>query len=80
MKFSDNVYTILKWTGLICLPALAVCIKAIFPVWDLPYSDAIATTLNAIGALIGTLIGISTLNYNNQDAEDITESDSEAKG
>jgi hypothetical protein len=78
MKLSDNAYTCLKWLGLIALPALAVCIKAIFPVWNLPYSDAIATTLNAIGALIGTLIGISTLNYNSQDVEDTT--DSEAKG
>lgn len=79
MKLSDTTYNCLKWLGLIALPAIAVCVKAIFPVWNLPYSDAIATTLNAIGALIGTLIGISTLNYNNQNVvEDTTES--EAKG
>lgn len=79
MKLSDTTYNCLKWLGLIALPAAAVCVKAIFPVWNLPYSDAIATTLNAIGALIGTLIGISTLNYNNQDVVEDT-ANSEAKG
>lgn len=63
MTLNDKVYNILKWVALIALPATAVCVKAVFPVWGLPYADAIATTLTAIGTLIGTLIGISTIGY-----------------
>lgn len=63
MTLNDKVYNILKWVALIALPATAVCVKAVFPIWGLPYADAIATTLTAIGTLIGTLIGISTIGY-----------------
>ena len=89
MTLNDNVYNILKWVALIALPATAVCVKAVFPVWNLPYADAIATTLTAIGTLIGTLIGISTIGYvanaNSTDADSTEENtaeveDVEAKG
>ena len=88
MTLNDNVYNILKWIALIALPATAVCVKAVFPVWGLPYADAIATTLTAIGTLIGTLIGISTIGYvanANTDADSTEEStdvvdDVEVKG
>ena len=33
-----------------------------FPVWDLPYADAIATTCTALGVFVGTLIGVSQAN------------------
>lgn len=59
MKLNDKVYDILKWVGLIALPALAVFIGVIGPVWDIPYADQIVTTLNALGVLIGALIGVS---------------------
>lgn len=59
MKLSDNIYNILKWAGLIALPALAVFVGVVFPVWGIPYTDAIVTTLNALGILIGALIGAS---------------------
>lgn len=59
MKLSDNLYNTLKWVGLIACPALAVFYGVIAPVWNLPFADAVVTTINAIGVLIGTLIGIS---------------------
>lgn len=59
MKLSDNTYNIFKWVGLIALPALAVFVSVIGPVWGIPYAENIVTTLNALGVLIGTLIGVS---------------------
>lgn len=53
------LYDVLKWVGLICLPALAVFYQTIAPAWNLPYPDQIVLTLNACGVLIGTLIGAS---------------------
>ena len=55
------VYDVLKWVGLVCLPSLGVFISVIGPVWGLPYVDAIVTTINALGVLIGALIGASQL-------------------
>ena len=79
MKLNDNVYTCLKWLAILVLPASATLVKAVFPVWDLPYADAIAATLTAIAAFIGTIIGISqaTISFENRvkkvttDAEEI---------
>lgn len=61
---SNKVYDILKWVGLIALPAVAWFVSVIAPVWDIPNADAIVTTLNAAGALLGVLIGASTIDYN----------------
>ena len=55
----DNVYRVLKWTGLIFMPALAALIGAVGPAWGLPHVDAIVLTINAIGTFIGVCIGAS---------------------
>ena len=55
---NDKVYNVLKWAGLIALPALAVFVATIGPAWGIEQTDNIVTTLNALGALIGALIGV----------------------
>lgn len=67
MKLSDNIYNILKWIGLIALPALAVFVSVIGPVWNIPYTDQIVITLNALGVLIGALIGVSAATISKED-------------
>lgn len=57
----DGVYDVLKWLGLVACPALALFYHTIAPVWGLPYVDEIVITFNAIGVLIGALIGASAL-------------------
>lgn len=57
----DTAYNILKWVGLIALPALAWCVSVIAPAWGLPHVTEIVTTLNALGTLVGILIGASTI-------------------
>lgn len=57
----SRVYDILKWLGLIVLPALALFVGTVGPAWGLPYVDAIVTTLNALGVLAGAVIGASAL-------------------
>ena len=56
---SDKLYTILKWTALIAFPSIATFIGVIGAVWGLEDTDAIVTTINAVGVLIGALIGVS---------------------
>lgn len=56
---NNRTYEILKWAGLIAFPAIATFIGVIGAVWGWHDTDAIVTTLNAIGVLIGALIGVS---------------------
>jgi len=55
----DNVYRVLKWVGLIVLPALATLLGTVGTAWGWPHLTAIVTTVTAIGVFIGALIGVS---------------------
>lgn len=57
----DYIYKLLKWLGLIALPAVAVFVSTVGQAWglDAGLSNAIVTTLNAAGVLVGALLGIS---------------------
>lgn len=57
----NRVYDILKWFGLIVLPALALFVNTVGPAWGWTHVDAIVTTLNALGILAGSLIGVSAI-------------------
>lgn len=57
----SRVYDILKWLGLIVLPALALFVNTVGPAWGWTHVDAIVTTLNALGILAGALIGVSAI-------------------
>lgn len=56
---NNKVYSALKWVGLIAMPAIATFIGVVGTVWAWPHTDAIVTTINAIGVLVGALIGVS---------------------
>lgn len=60
-KLPDKLYQVLKWVGLIACPALATFYGVIAPLWGLPNASEVVTTINALGVLIGALIGYSTL-------------------
>ena len=56
-----KMYDVLKWVGLVVLPALATFVGTVAPAWgmDPALSDAIVTTLNAVGTLFGAVIVVS---------------------
>ena len=60
-KLPDNLYNILKWVGLIACPALATFYVVVAPLWGWPAPESVVTTINAIGVLIGALIGYSAI-------------------
>lgn len=66
MKLKNETYNILKWLVLIALPALAVAYGALGDTWGFPYVEEIVRTVNVIAVFIGALIGVSTINYNNE--------------
>lgn len=65
----DRAYNALKWLGLVACPALAVFYDTVAPAWNWPYPDAVVLTINALGVLIGVLIGASQVTAREVDAE-----------
>ena len=66
-KLPDGVYNWLKWLGLIACPALATFYGVVAPLWNWPAPESVVTTINAIGVLIGALIGYSALTATEKD-------------
>ena len=60
---SDKIYKILKWVALIALPALSTFIFALSSLWGFDASIIIGS-IAALETFIGSLIGVSTYQYN----------------
>lgn len=69
MKLNDKTYEILKWVAIIVIPALGVAYQALAATWALPYGDEILKTTQIITALLGAILGISTIQYNKNNTE-----------
>lgn len=71
MKIPDKVYDVLKWLTLVCIPAFTAAYVGLSQIWGWPCADQVAKTSAVVCALIGALLGISTVAYNkDQEKED----------
>lgn len=68
MKLNSKVYDILKWITMIVLPALATAYVGLASIWGFHYADEVAKTTAVICTLLGALLGISTAQYNKDNA------------
>lgn len=68
MKMSNKMYDILKWIALVLLPAAATFYAAIASVWGIGHTEQVVGTITAVDTLLGTLLGISSANYNKKEA------------
>jgi hypothetical protein len=68
MKLPDKIYNILKWVTMIVLPALATAYVGLAAIWGWPYADKVAKTTTVICTMLGSLLGISTAQYNKDKA------------
>lgn len=57
----DKVYQALKWAGLVALPAVATFYGVCAPLWGWPAPEAVVTTINAAGVLMGACLSYSAL-------------------
>lgn len=64
MKLNNSTYDKLKWIALVFIPALETFILAVGKIWSLPHYVGIAATVVAVGVFLGTILGVSTWNYN----------------
>lgn len=66
MILTDKMYNALKWIAQIVLPALGTLYAALAGIWGFPYGEQIVGTIVAIDLFLGSLLGISTSQYNKQ--------------
>lgn len=64
MKLSNKVYDILKWVALVFIPALITFYGVVGNVLNIPYTDIVLTIMGAFDVFMGSLLGISTAQYN----------------
>ena len=57
----ESVYKVVKWAVLIVLPAVATLVSTVGPVWgmDGELCQAVVTTITAVSAFGGVVLGVS---------------------
>jgi len=64
MRLPDKVYDVLKWVVLVVIPACTTAYVGLDSVFSWGYGDVVAKVSAIVCALIGSIIGISTAEYN----------------
>ena len=61
---SNKVYDVLKYIAQIFLPALTVFVGVILKGFNIEYTDVVITIMTAFDAFLGSVLMISSNNYN----------------
>lgn len=59
----------MKWISLIALPAISVFIQSVGVEIGIDNPETVVLIINAVSALIGSLIGLSTIQYNKDNSD-----------
>lgn len=65
-KFSNKIYNVLKWVALVGLPALTTFYGVVGATCNIPHTNEVLTIAVAFDAMLGSMLGISTINYNEE--------------
>lgn len=67
MIFDNKLYDVLKWIQRVVLPGIATMYMALSNEWigvfDLPYPKQICGTITVITFFLGSILGLSQVNY-----------------
>lgn len=63
----NSTYDVVKWAVTIFLPAFGALYFGIAQIWGLPAAEQVVGTVVTLEIFLGTLIGISSKQYNNSD-------------
>lgn len=66
MIFKDKTFDVLKWVTMIAIPAVATAYSQLADVFGWAYGSEVAETAVIICTLLGTLLGISNIQYYKQ--------------
>ena len=64
MILPNKVYDILKWVVIVMIPACTVAYVGFDSLFGWGYGDIVAKASSIVCTMIGTLLGISTAQYN----------------
>ena len=64
MKINNKTYDILKWIVITVLPALLTCFSTIGVTLNWEFTEIVIIIGSAITTCLGTILGISSINYN----------------
>ena len=65
-KMSNETYDKLKYIVMIILPALTVLVGAVGVNLSIPNTDIAVTLMAAVTTFLGSVLGVSSYNYNNE--------------
>ena len=63
---SNKLYDILKWCAILFLPALAILVKTVFAIWQIPFGEQISGTIIALQVFLGAILGVSSMRYKDE--------------
>ena len=69
IKMDSKIYDWLKWCVLVFIPALTTAYVGLSAIWGWPFAEEVAKTSAIICTLLGTILGISNLQYKAGDTE-----------
>lgn len=61
---NNKMYDVLKWIAIVFLPALIMFIGVVLNCFNVTHTDIILTILTAFETFLGSILGISNINYN----------------
>lgn len=70
MMLKNEIYDVLKWIGLVAIPAIAYFVGEVGTDIGIQNAGVVVKVLNAFGTLLGMLIGVSSYNYYKNESED----------
>ena len=70
MMFKNSTYDVLKFVAQTVLPAVGALYFALAGIWSFPYGEEVVGTITALDAFLGTILGISTLNYHKEKVDE----------
>ena len=77
MTLSNKVYDLMKWAVMIAIPALTTFYVTLDSIFGWGYGDTVAKVSAALCTLLGSLLGISCVNYYKQSSIEIPEGEME---
>lgn len=63
VRLSNKLFDCLKWLTLVGIPALTTAYVGLSAIWGFPYADQVAKTSAVVCVLLGSLLGLSTIQY-----------------
>ena len=63
IKMNEQVNDILKWSVLVFIPAATTAYVGLSGIWGWPFAEQVAKTSAVVCAFLGTILGISNLQY-----------------